>query len=237
MEDNLFIMRHGHTLYKQGKVSIDEACDIVDEAKPAIRQSAIEIDGIFKGKGLEIQSTPYGRGLATAKEVYAQLQELGSKPGDIKINNELEEIRNFDYRIMHALARGGVLDLDGDKYLFDINNTNPRQLSEVQFFRQDEMHDINYSKKLPTELRRLIANMETCKSAEYRLTKVLSKIEKESVLVTHEGPTGMYAMALTENKDSYLDRAGFVQLEKVKDLWYPKYINKIGFDAYAGKDM
>jgi hypothetical protein len=99
------------------------------------------------------------------------------------------------------------------------------------------MHDKRYQRTLPAEIQSRIRGMETCQSAEKRLKKVLDKTFNDSILMTHEGPTGMFVTKYTGVEDSYLGRAGFIELQRFAGEWCPTYINNIELDSYAGKDI
>ena len=79
--------------------------------------------------------------------------------------------------------------------------------------------------------------METCKSAEKRLNKVLENTYADSVLVTHEGPTGRFVTRYNGLPDAYLDRGAFIELQNFAGEWLPTHINRVGIDSYAGKDI
>lgn len=223
-----FILRHGETEYKQGNtpVSLEEADDIKEEAKPVLRQSTREIYSRSGKKLIQIISSPYGRALASAKEVYSELQTIDAKTTDIIINSELREVDGLDYNLFIGLVEGKPIEVNGSVHNLERKITNPNNLSPITFFRNETIHKPEYQKTLPADLVLRLKEIETYKSIESRLNNVMRKLDKESILVTHEGGTGNFVITYRNDIEAFLDRGKFIELERNNNLFLPTYMNQ-----------
>ena len=223
-----FVLRHGLTNYAQGNapVTLDEANDILDNSKPIIRGSALDAYERCDGKTIDILSSPTGRALATAKEAYNILTIAGAKPQQITITHDLGEVRGLEYQVIVGLVEGKPIQFGDDIYEMDKAITNPQNLDHILFFRQDAMHVPGYGRKLPAQLQKMIADMETSKSTDQRLEKVLNSLTRDSLLVTHEGLSGARVVEYTGEPAFFLDRGYILELDNSEGRWRPTYMNQ-----------
>ncbi len=219
---NIAILRHGLTDYRQRYcVTIEEADDLRLEAIPIIKNSAKEI-GDYIGLKPQIISSPYGRTVHTAK-IAAEILDVPNR--EVVLVPELEDAHGLDFDLLLAFAEGGVYKLNGENITIDSRDTNPNKLSYVAYFNSDLTRNIPVSAKhkLPVELIEKMERLETCTEACFRLENVLKKIDRNSLVVTHQGLTQRLLEKMGYSHEEYLDRGQFIIVDANKGVLNPIY--------------
>jgi len=223
----IVVMRHGLTDYKQNyPVSIEDADDLQARGIPKIKSSALKMNGCFNHQP-NIVSSPYGRTIHTAKIV---ADVLTIPHHYIVLNHELEEVRNFDFELLRVLTQGGIYRFKDESITINSRYTNPNYLPHTTYFNSDLTRQLPVSakKRLPQELVEKIERMETCTEACQRLENVLQTLDKDSLVVTHQGLTQRLLEKMGYTHKQYVDRGEFIIVEAsnriLKPLcWSEKY--------------
>jgi broad specificity phosphatase PhoE len=220
-----FVLRHALSEYKQGKVSLAEANDIVPGAEEPIINSTREIVRMYDPRRLKIKSSPYGRCLASSKQVAKVLTSLDKLTGEIEIEPNLEEVKGLNYPVLKAVAEGGSVLIDGKPYDIDAKDTNPASLPITLFFRRDLIHTPEVQRKLNKEVARVVSQFETAVQVRKRLYEVLAGLNTDTILVSHEGLGAIDYGRVNSDPNKFQDRGKFITFDKRRGQWKPTYTN------------
>jgi broad specificity phosphatase PhoE len=225
----IYVFRHGDSEYRQGKVDISIADDLLPIGVKTVRESAKSLAQRLTGDGedfVRLRSSPFGRCLYTAKVLKEALKEQGIDSDEIETSLSLEEVRNLDWKSFYPLIVGGEVSYDGLKFSVDKDLTNPERLSPVRYFRTDAAHNLSEKARASLPLKYLdrLDITESYKEVAARFKNfALTLMENErdlvqnmdpiEVLVTHEGLTGDFIVPCVGNPEAYLARGKFFELK------------------------
>jgi len=227
-----YLLRHGETGYRQGNASISlaEASDLTSNGEEDVFKSAANL-GMVLSQGtqgrpaISIHSSPTGRTLHTARLARDTLQQKDIVTvGEIKVNQDLREVDNFDWSLFSPLVTGGDVSYDSEQFTVDPSLTNPRGLSIATFFRSDAHLSLpaNARASLPQAYVTRLEIFEPYRSVVERLHGVLASLQSQPehhLLAVHEGGTGDFVEALAGSKDAYLVRGRYITLEGSDHDW------------------
>lgn len=226
-----YIFRHGESPYEQGEVSLREADDLTPEGARTVRDSANHLGRrlrlLDQDSPIQIYSSSFGRCLHTAKVIGNALSDSGFSVAEIRENDSLGEVGNFDWDLYHQLAVGGEIEYDGEKFIVDNSLTNPQGLGQTNYFRSDAAHNLSDKAKasLPEKYLERVDSFERYPSVSARLDSKLEDIGRENgvipIISTHEGLTGKFIEGLTGNKNAFLDRGKYFGVKSEGGIWVP----------------
>lgn len=228
------IVRHGKARYKQDRVRIEEANDLLGEGVQAVSASAELLVPVLRTETqVSIWSSPFGRTLHTAKTMRQVLLRSGIST-HVETRESLCELRNFSWPFLIALVEGGFVDILGESLLVNHSATNTRGLNRYEYLRLNAIREIpqNVVQSWPERIQDLVRNLESFKSATGRMMQVLKDISqfrlaRHTILVTHEALTSFIMMTITNNRVLGLDPGSYIILEQQGDDFIPVYIQGI----------
>ncbi len=239
----ILVFRHGESRYWQGNnpVTIEEASDLAvplaqgetersedaktrtvrtKEAIEKVMQNAVLARDYFEMTEFCLHSSPTGRALHSAKVIAHTFSSLGfSLRGAILSLTELTEVRHFNWKLFAPLCVGGEVEINGEKFVIDVADSNPRNLSFGAFFYHDFMHGLprNIKKKWPTAYVKAIEKLERAIDVRRRMRTVLRSLTRQPmrqvIVVTHDALCGFLVRTFTHGKETELAKGEFVVLK------------------------
>lgn len=224
-----YIFRHGETEYHQGKVSLQEANDLTPEGVQTVIKSTNHLSQrLDKNKPIQISSSPFGRSLYTAKIIQDALSKNGFTVNDIREDDNLSEVGNFEWELFYPLVEGGEIQYGNDKISIDKSLTNPQNLHFIEYFRSDAAYNLSQKAKasLPKNFLERIDSFEKNSSVFGRLDSKLEKLSDTDdvipIISTHEGLTGKFIEKLANgNKIASLKRGKYFGVKSEGGIWIP----------------
>lgn len=211
-----YVFRHGESPYKQGKVSLSEAYDLTNQGISVVRDSTKDLsDRLKQGLPVQIHSSPFGRCLHTAKIIGQTLSEDGHRVSEVREDELIGEVGNFDWSLFCPLVTGGDIEYEGERFRVDKALTNPQNVSSVRYFREDLAHRLSDQAKrtLPLKYQKRIASFERYPSIADRLNLKLESLKNRNgevqIISTHEGLTGRFIEQLTGQNEAFLGRGKY----------------------------
>lgn len=222
----IYVFRHGKTDYKQGnsRLAIGQGNDLTTEGESVVRASASHLAENLSNteRGLtipiKIQSSPMGRCLHTSDLIGSVLDDFGFNVLPIEINENLEEVRNFEYGLFLPLVNGGKTSYQGLDFVVDKALTNPGNLGSNMYFRTDAGHTLSSEarKSLPKEYFDRVMSFEKYAHITSRMGDVLNSTASVNgfthVLSTHEALTGALMARATANLNACLARGRYLSI-------------------------
>ena len=224
------VMRHGESQRKQGHVPLADAFDLTCKGIADVEAKSKEIADFVERKRDELRgdleiailASPFGRTLHTAKIVYEELARRNIPvPNGVVAEPELEEVRNFDWKLFQPLFAGGKITFGGHTFTVDPAKTNPLGLG-AEYYGLDAISKIpsNVRLTLPSWYVKRIDSFEKPMSAYGRLMAILKGFEtnydrnRHVVLATHDGLLGYPTKLFSNGQKSSLNQGESMLLER-----------------------
>ncbi len=227
---NVDIVRHG-TYYDGAKGELpDDLKPLNQKGIREVRLSAEKLaEMIGPDEEVAIWSSPMPRTLHTAEIIKETLRDKGKKfhksdrfpDPKISVFEELTEIKNYSPTFFNPLVRGGDVEFAGQRFYIDKNQTNPQNLSNLQYLAQGEAKKIDpgITKQWPQEYLDKISAIENYADTSKRIMKILSRVKMLSdkpyriILVTHQGLSSFVVKNLSGGKKEGLSPGEFLDFE------------------------
>lgn len=226
------LFRHGVAKYQQGRVSIKEAQDLINEGARAVRDQAekmaLELD---RDEEITIWCSPMGRTLETATIVADTLRERGftirlrrsfdeggssdSAESMIRIFQVLEEVRGLNIDLFSALIAGGSYVLgDGTEVIFEKNVSNPDNMSfQDYYYQQGYKKYLMNGADMPKEVRDSLMVLEEESDVHHRFDRNVERVQKISsdkkrriIIVTHH-------VCMKDYSENEVEPAEYINIE------------------------
>jgi broad specificity phosphatase PhoE len=248
---NINIVRHGPSTYSQPewrdpqtandittlrRIVGDESFETINkgkqEAVAIIVNTANELAGeIQPQEEVVIWSSPTGRTLETAKIILDTLKAKGIKirngslGREISVFDALGEIKNFSWDLFRPLIEGGSVEFAGHQFVIDKSQSNPNNISVLEYFKNDEMRKI--SKEVldswPQEYVLKVMEFETFFEVTKRVADVISRVKKVSgkhyrlIIVTHDVFASNILINMFNSDTQYINPGEFISMERRGD--------------------
>lgn len=237
---NIGIFRHGKSKYRQGRATLEEACDLTKEGEYHVNSTAYEFANFNKWvDNAIIFSSPYGRALHTAKIISRVLKNrffIDTKK--IEIDEDLSEVKNFDWGLFSPLINGGYVELNGQNFFINSYESNPKATPHQIYF----MHDIyrmlpeELKRKLPKEYIGALESFESFSDVKKRMRRFLQNIsnldEKLIISVTHEALVYHILDNFSFGQNQSLEPGDYIHIKKKDDGLYV-YNDRITLGGYG----
>ncbi len=216
------VFRHGDSNYEQGNepVAIEVAGDLTEEGIGIVEKKADEVRTHFVESDFFITSSPAGRCLHTAKVIEQRAVINGLLPyARIIPNPELSEVGNFNWKWFSPLCVGGEVEMEGERFVIDVNDSNPRGISSGEYFYYDFAHALPRSikKKWPAAYLSAIGRFERAADVRKRMRAVLCSLTRQPmrqiVVVTHDALCGFLVRIFTRGKETELAKGSYLVLK------------------------
>ena len=152
----------------------------------------------------------------TARNIGLMLLKKGFSGGEISVDPQLDEVRDFSWEIFSKLMNGGIYTYEGTTFMIEKKMTNVYDLGYPEYFIADAMHKIPAQEKAgwPDAFRKRVEKIESFANVKIRLANVLENLPRETqtILVTHDGLLLELVTSFT-GQCRGLQPAGFIQLE------------------------
>src|SRR3989344_6144085 len=114
----IYVFRHGETEYKQGndRLTLGKANDLTPEGERIVRASASHLANLIASteRGyttpVKIHTSPMGRCIHSSEIIGNDLTDEGLNVLPIELNEDLEEVRNFDWKLFQILLQDLMLN-------------------------------------------------------------------------------------------------------------------------------
>lgn len=216
------LFRHGKSAYVQREVKIEDAYDLLPEGAAAIIKSANEFSHFLSDtRAVEIYSSPFGRTLYSAQLAMEVFRSKGIHVNSANAEKDLEELRNFNWKLFEPLVNGGKLNYNGETLTFDAKKTNPKNLTPQQYIMEDAAQEIadRLRGKYPYSYLEELSVIEPFSSVRERMKRFLGKLaeddsEKDAAIFTHEALVYDIMSKFTNKRSHALAPGGYIHLEK-----------------------
>lgn len=224
-------------MYRQMKVRPEAAADLLPEGRIRVAENLRDYtNGLEKGDHVRIVTSPYGRAIETAKIAKESLERDGHKCSQICVEEEIEELRNFDDGILRVLCNGGIVQYGDQSVQIDARLTNPAGTPYPLYYMRSEHLGIPPEGKslLPAEVRRILEGIETFPDATLRMLNYLDSLSVSSemydhaLLITHDGCLAFAVTEYTQGSATGVEPGGFVTLLPCDDDFWVVGVH--GFD-------
>lgn len=152
----------------------------------------------------------------TAGNIRLMLLKKGFAAGEISVDPQLDEVRDFSWEIFSKLMEGGIYAYEGTTFMIEKKMTNLYDLGYPDYFIGDAIHNIPAQEKAgwPEAFRKRVEKIEPFADVKKRLANVLESLPRETqtILVTHDGLLLELVTTFT-GQCRGLQPAGFIQLE------------------------
>lgn len=227
---NIDVVRHG-TYYDGEKRELpDNSKHLNEKGVQEVQSSAEKLAEIIgPDEEVAIWSSPMPRTMHTAEIIRETLLNHGKKfhkqdrfpDPKISVFEELTEIKNYSPTLFNPLVKGGDVEFAGERFHIDKRQTNPKDLSTLQYLAQDEVKNIDpeIKEQWPQEYIERIDAIENYADTAKRIMKVLSRLKTlkdkpyRIILVTHQGLTSFIVKNLSGGEREGLKPAEFVDFE------------------------
>lgn len=234
------VFRHGKTWYLQDneeirrpKVAFDLAkgekgkIDLYHAAmleEQEIRENTEKLlPFLDSNRFIEVDSSPTGRGLHTARQIVRTLQMAGFHQIRQRTARILTEVKNFEVALYLPLVFGGQVTYRRKTFKIDPTETNPLGLAEPLFWKNGIQAISEEAKgKWPKAYRKNVESWETAAQCSSRVMEALTRYATappvQKILVTHGFFGNPLAQIHTGDPDTELPKGSWILLSGNQEM-------------------